>query len=97
MGVQINNAFAPGITIKSEISPTGTLSIINNGLQDIASYSSINVQVPDLLEARITGTLSISSYENINISVVASYAFARTSISYFNFPNAKIIGDNAFY
>ena len=97
MGLQISNAFAPGITIKSGISPTGSYNILSNGILDIAKYSSINVDIKDLLDIRLQSTLSISSYENYNITHIAPFAFAGQYISAINLPNVITIGQGAFY
>ena len=97
MSIQFSVAFAPGITIKTGISPTGTSVISTNGLINIANYSSINVNIKDLLDIRLQGALDISTYTDLSATKVNPYAFTFQSISSINMPNVQEIKEYAFF
>lgn len=87
----------PGIT------PSGTYSITSNGIYDIVSFASVDVNVSgggggdhDAEDGLITRAIS-GAYENSRVTSIGSYAFDNcTSLTTASFPNVTLIGGNAF-
>jgi len=98
MGIYGNNIFAPAIKINQPIIPSGTLSIEGTGLYNVYSYSSIFVNIEDLLDKRITTGLDYYlDYTDLSANKINSMAFAYQKIQNINMPLVSTIGDSAFF
>lgn len=86
-------------TASGGITPSGTMSITSNGIYDIVSFASVDVQVSggggitadEIAMNAISGAISGSA------SFISSYAFVyNTKITGASFPNAMNVGNYAF-
>ena len=90
-------------TASGGITPSGTYSITSNGIYDIVSFASVDVQVSgggggdhDAEDGLITRAIS-GVYENSRVTSVGALAFAScTSLATVSFPNVTFIGAFAF-
>lgn len=98
MGVYVNNTFIPAIKINQPIVPSSTLSIDSTGFYDVHSYSSISVNIEDLLDKKVTTGLSnYMDYTDLSASRINDFAFVGQKINNINMPNVTSIGRSAFY
>lgn len=57
------------------IKPSGTIDIVNNGIEDVTEYASANVQVPasavvsGTLSVTTNGTKDVTNYASVSVSV----------------------------
>lgn len=91
MGIYANNTFAPAVKVNQPIIPSGTLSITGTGLYNVYSYSSISVNIEDLLEKRLTSVLSLPEYKDLSASKINPTAFAYQDISSIDMPAVTIV------
>ncbi len=83
------------------IPPSGTYSITSNGIYNIVSFASVDVNVSggsdhDVEDAIIDRTIS-GVYENSKVTSVGDYAFCSCrNLTTASFPNVTLIGSNAF-
>lgn len=84
------------------IQPTGTSSITANGIYDITSFASVDVNVSggggrdlDTEAAIIMKSLS-GVYENSKVTKIAASAFAYSGLTEVSFPNAVYVMASAF-
>lgn len=91
MGIYANNTFTPAVKVNQPIIPSGTLSIIGTGLYNVYSYSSISVNIEDLLEKRLTSVLSLPEYKDLSASKINPTAFAYQDISSIDMPAVTIV------
>ena len=96
MGIYVNNTFAPAIKINQPINPTGTLSISRNGLDGVAQYSSISVNIVDNLDKYATVSKYLYYYEDLSATKINPYAFTSCFLSGINMPNVETICSSAF-
>ena len=90
-------------TASGGITPSGTYSITSNGIYDIVSFASVDVNVSgggggdhDAEDGIVDRTIS-GVYENSRVTQIGSYAFySCTRLTTANFPNATSIGSYAF-
>ena len=81
--------------------PSGTYSITSNGIYNIVSFASVDVQVSgggnhDVEDAIVARTIS-GVYENSRVTSIGNYAFANCSnLTTASFPNVTSIGNYAF-
>jgi hypothetical protein len=79
--------------------PTGSLSITQNGTYDVTSYAEADVAIPadhTVEDAFVTRTIA-GAYSNDRIAKVESYAFhSCRSLTSVSVPEATYIGVNAF-
>ena len=89
--------------IADVITPSGVLSIASNGIYDITSFASVDVDVQgggggdhDAEDGIITREIS-GAYENSRVTSIGIYAFYSCSaLTTASFPNATYIGFYAF-
>jgi len=80
--------------------PSGTLPITENGIYDVYSYASVDVDVAGVcgITADEVALRTISGAISGSASYIGSYAFySCSSITEANFPNCTNIGSYAFY
>lgn len=90
-------------TASGGITPSGTYSITSNGIYDIVSFASVDVNVSgggggdhDAEDGMVTRMIS-DAYENSRVTSVGSCAFYNCkSLKTANFPNVTSIGVSAF-
>lgn len=94
------HAYSPvTVSVPTGIIPSGTLSITSNGVYDVGSFASADVNVSGggggdtAVIERSYGSI----YENSEASIIASYVFySNSTITSVNFPNVKGINNQAF-
>lgn len=97
MSITINNSSIQTVKIVNPIIPSGTMVINADGTYNVYSYNSINVDIQDLLDVKLTSTLNISEYIDLSASKINPYAFISCStIKQVNMPNVISIYSSAF-
>lgn len=90
-------------TASGGITPSGTMSITSNGIYDIVSFASVDVNVSgggggdhDAEDGVITGLIS-GVYENSRVARIKGNTFYNCSnLTAVSFPNVTYVGTSAF-
>lgn len=74
--------------------PTGEISIAENGIYDVTEYASANVNIPSVQDYTIEDglvTRTITSYTNDRITIIGGHALRYAKITSLNCPNVTTI------
>ena len=84
------------------VKPSGTLTIVENGVYNVYSYSSASVDVPQSVTGFTQKEITEGNIEIINLDNTASFVVSNAfkenkTIQTVNLPNCTSVGNSAFY
>ena len=101
VSLEYPNDFVTAIgQIETGITPSGTISITQNGAHDVTNYATASVSVAGYTIDEIAERNMIGGEITGNASFIASYAFCYYNTSFLttaSFPNCTTIRTSAFY
>ena len=87
-------------TLEEGITPTGTITITENGTHDVTNYASATVNVASSEDTSVMSDFiqnKLTSYSDDTVTTLCSYAFSsRSALTSVSFPNVTTINTYAF-
>ena len=87
-------------SLEEGITPTGEITITENGTYDVTEYASVNVSIPnnttELEDMFINHTMS-GDYTNDRVTSVGLGTFSNSGLTSVSFPNVTDVKSYAFY